>query len=380
MRLLIVSGIFHPDVGGPATYLYELAHAMTREGHQVAVLTYGPPDVPGQYPFPVWRVARSGSAVARLSRFTRELLRVSRGYPLWYVNDYGIPALLAARVRRPRIVMKVVGDFAWEYARRNHLVDEGIDEFQSNRHSRRIELLKRVQRSYVRRAARVIVPSHYLAGIIRGWGVDETRISVVPNAVSWATVPPMNTNGHREPATLLTAARLAPWKGIDRLLQAFAVLRARGIAARLVIAGDGPEGPRLKALAGTLQIEDSVMWLGNVERGRILHWMKTATLFLLLSEYEGLSHVLLEAMVEGLPVVVSGNGGNLELISDRRNGVIVNPRDPHQIAAVLEELLGNPGERERLAAAAREGLRGQTWESLMERTQAVFRAVEAERS
>jgi phosphatidylinositol alpha-1,6-mannosyltransferase len=163
------------------------------------------------------------------------------------------------------------------------------------------------------------------------------------------------------------------------LLRALAVLRKRVPNARLVIAGDGPEAPRLKALAGDLDVADGVTWLGNVDRADILYWMRNATLFLLLSEYEGQSHVLLEAMTEGLPVVVSANGGNLELISNNRNGIVVDPADQLQVATIVEELLADPEKRGRIAAAAREGLQNHAWDMLMHRTQAVFRAVETER-
>lgn len=376
MRLLIVSGIFHPEVGGPATYLHDLAHALTREGHHIAVLTYGPADPPGRYPFPVWRVSRSGSPAARLWRFTQTLLRVSRGYPLWYVNDYGIPALLAATIWRPRIVMKIVGDFAWEYARRNYLVDDGIDDFQMRRHGRRLEMLKALQRRYARRATRVIVPSAYLAGLVRGWGLEERRITVVPNAVSWAAVRPAADDAERDPATLFIAARLAPWKGIDHLLRVLALIRGRVPGVRLVIAGDGPEGPRLRALAEELGVSDVVTWLGDVERDRVLYWMRKATLFVLLSEYEGLSHVLLEAMAEGLPVVASAAGGNTEVVSHGRDGLIVDARDHAAIAARVQYLLENSQRREQLAAAARERVSSYTWDRLLAETCAVFDAAQ----
>ena len=377
MRVLIVSGIFHPDVGGPATYLHDLAHALTREGHQIAVLTYGDADRAGRYPFPVWRVSRRGSPAARLWRFTRALLRVSPDYRLWFVNDYGVPALLAAAVRRPRIVMKIVGDFAWEYARRNHLITEGIDDFQHGRYGPRIELLRTLQRRYVRAASRVIVPSEYLAALVRGWGAEPARISVVRNAVSWEAQGAPGGPTSREPATMFTASRLAPWKGVDHLLRTFAVLHARMPEARLVIAGDGPERARLHALAGELGIAGGVTWLGDVDRTRVREWMHRASVFVLLSEYEGLSHVLLEAMAEGLPVVASAAGGNVELITDAREGLIVDPADYTGTAARVERLLTTPALANALAAAARQRVQEQTWDGLVAATRLVLESAAA---
>lgn len=377
MRLLIVSGVFHPDVGGPATYLYELAHALTTQGHDVAVLTYGRPDPPGSYPFQVWRVPPHGSAAARLCRFTRVLLQVSRAYPLWYVNDYGVPTLVAGAVRRPRMVMKIVGDFAWEYARRNYLIEEGIDAFQTKRHGARLEALKALQRSYVGRATRVIVPSEYLRGIVCGWGVAADRVTVVKNAPSWTTVAAPGLVPPREPATLFTAARLAPWKGMDHVLRTFAILRPSVPGVRIVVAGDGPERVNLQVLARELRIGDDVTWLGDVQRDCVLHWMRRATAFVLLSEYEGLSHVLLEAMTQGLPVVASAAGGNRELVADGESGLIVDPADHSTTAARIASLLRDAGLRARLAAAARARAQAHTWDGLLAETCAVFDAASA---
>ena len=138
-------------------------------------------------------------------------------------------AAVAADPPRADVVLGVDLDgFLWARRRRGGarafvVALKGIiaDELRNERGLVRalLGIQARWERRNTERADRVIVPSHYLAGIIRGWGIDETRICVVPNAVSWATVPPATTNGHREAATLLTAARLAPWKGIDRLLQ-----------------------------------------------------------------------------------------------------------------------------------------------------------------
>jgi glycosyltransferase involved in cell wall biosynthesis len=375
MRILIVSGIFHPDVGGPATYLHELAHALKRSGHDVGVVAYSSSAGQIDYPFPVWRVPRTGSQAARMFRFIRTLFEVSASYPLWYVNDYGLPAAIVGMVRRPVIVMKIVGDFAWEYSRRHGFTAEGIDSFQSRRSGLRIRLLKLLQSVYARRAARIIVPSRYLAEIVTGWGVPGDRVRVVYNAVDVAhhhgspQSPP-----DLEPGSLvvLTAARLAPWKGIDHLLRAFRIVAGELDRARLVIAGDGPDRSRLEELADELGLRGRVLWLGNVDRRDLLSWMSHARLFALLSEYEGFSHVLLEAMALGVPVVASAAGGNPELVRDDRDGILVRPADHQSTARTMIELLKSESQQFALAAASRKRGSEFTWNRLLDATMAVF--------
>ena len=71
--------------------------------------------------------------------------------------------------------IKIVGDFAWEYARRHHLTEEDFDRFQSSEHTGKIRRLQRLQRFYVGRCDRVLVPSEYLRGIVGGWGIPSER-------------------------------------------------------------------------------------------------------------------------------------------------------------------------------------------------------------
>ena len=115
---------------------------------------------------------RSGHALVRLLGFSRTLARVSSGYPLWYVNDYGVPALLGVAPSPARHRHEDRRRFpAREYSRRHGWTADGIDEFQTRTYGWRIAVLKRLQCAYVRSARRVIVPSRYLAGLVEGWGV-----------------------------------------------------------------------------------------------------------------------------------------------------------------------------------------------------------------
>ena len=165
MKICITSGTFHPDIGGPPTYLYALAEELPRRGHQLRVVTYGQPG--GSYPYRISRVPRGLPAQARLAIFTLAVLRESRGADLLYVNDYGLPPTLANLTLRKPLVMKIVGDFAWEYAVRHSLVPRELtlDQFQPHRYGGKVERLRAMQTWYARRADLIIVPSEYLADL-----------------------------------------------------------------------------------------------------------------------------------------------------------------------------------------------------------------------
>lgn len=385
VRICIASGTYHPDVGGPPTYLYALAAELVRRGHRLRVVTHGRPD--GGYPYPIDRIPRELPAPVRLARFGLAVLRAARGADLLYVNDYGLPPTAANLLLHKSTVLKIVGDFAWEYAVRHGLVPRelGIDEFQGRRYSPSVERLRMLQTWYARRADLVITPSHYLAEIVAGWGVGRERLRVIYNAPTPAPAGPTREQVRRElgfderDLVVTTLARLAPWKGVDTLIDAVADAHRRAPGLRLLVVGDGDERAALERRASALA--GVVRFAGEVPRERALALLGGADVLALCSAYEGLSHVLLEAMEAGRPIVATAVGGNVELIRDGENGLLVPYADREALARALVRLASEPGLAGRLGARARADAAERSWPRLVEATLSVFgEAVERHRA
>lgn len=377
MDITIATGTFHPEIGGPPRYLHRLARQLAAEGHGVRVLAFAEFEGPHpEDPCPVVRIGRSHRVPSRLARMATEVLRRARASDLLYVNDHGLaPAFANVLLRRP-VAMKIVGDFAWEYSVRHGLTTLGIDEFQARRPQAKSRLVQRVQRFYARRAGRIIVPSRYLAGLVAGWGVDERRIRVVPNAVERSDylIPDSSVEAKRalglEFPVLLTIGRLTPWKGVDHLID---VLPHLAPDVRLVVVGEGPERERLEAHAASRGLSGRTIFTGKVERTLVGTYLKAADVFALFTGYEGLSHVLLEALLAGVAIVASRKGGNAEVVRGPEDGgILVDYPDPGELRAAIVRLFAGPAERERLARAARARSDHFSWVRLYEGTMAVF--------
>jgi glycosyltransferase involved in cell wall biosynthesis len=376
VQILITSGTYHPDIGGPPTYLYALARELPRRGHQLRVVTYGQSD--GAYPYRISRVPRGLPVQLRLALMTLAVLRDARGADLLYVNDYGLPPTVANLALRKPLVMKIVGDFAWEYAVRHRLVPRELtlDQFQPHRYGGKVERLRVMQTWYARRADLIIVPSQYLADLVTGWGIRREKVRLIPNAPTPSQVRPLRGQVRRElglaegEQAVVTLARLAPWKGVDVLIRALAAVREQAPKLRLLIVGDGDERAALERLAAPL--DGTVRFLGEVERERALAVLEGADILALCSAYEGLSHVLLEGMAAGKPVVASAVGGNLELVRDEDNGLLVPYGDADALGAALLRLATEPALAARLAAGARTEAEQHSWPGLVEATLAVF--------
>lgn len=384
LRICVVSGTFHPEIGGPPTYLYHLLPALVERGHEVSVVTYGDVAQAFEYPYRVTRVSRRRSIPLRLLQFTQQVWRAARDCDAILVNGYGLPPAVVNLWLGKPMVIKLVGDFAWEFAVRHGLIDsdENIDDFQQRRHGVVVRGLRRLQRWYVNRAQAVIVPSRYLARIVQGWGVPAEKLQVIYNAVDVAAYDRLPTQKDARRALnlsgkiVLTVARLTPWKGVDRLIALLPRLRETLPDVKLVVVGDGPEQASLERLAGQMGVAQVVRFAGRVSRDRVALYLRAADVFVLYSGYEGLPHIVLEAMLAGAPVVASAKGGIPEVVEDGATGRLAPWGDEAQLHDALVEALSDPAKTASWTGRARAQIEGDfDWAGLVERTASLLRRV-----
>jgi glycosyltransferase involved in cell wall biosynthesis len=370
IRIVLPTGIFPPDIGGPASYVPRIASALVERGHAVEVVTLADePKAGGAFPFPVRRIRRGMSRIPRMIQTVAAIRRLALSADLIYANGLFIEAAIAAALSRKPLAMKIVGDWAWERARNEGAGDPVLEDFQSRRQPFRWEAVKALRAAVTRRAIRVIAPSRYLAKIVAGWGVPPSRIDVVYNALEplpRGLAPDLPAfDGH----TLLSVARLVKWKGIDTLLE---LVRER-TDLRLLVAGDGPERGRLESLAGEMGIRNRVQFLGNLSRERVTGCMQVADVFCLPSVYEGLPHVILEAFAASLPVIATAVGGTVEAVDSGSNGLLVPPGNRAEFSSALDRLFSESGLRSRLVENARRTLQTRfQWEPLVDRTERIL--------
>lgn len=162
-------------------------------------------------------------------------------------------------------------------------------------------------------------------------------------------------------------------QGVDTIVRAF--LMARELlptrAARLVIAGAGPEEASLRKLAGP-----DLLFLGVLDRETELPRLyASADAFLFSSLTETLGLVVLEAMASGLPVIATPAGGVAEHLSDGENGVAVPPHDEYSMAQAIVSLTLDTARRNRLADGARQTALALDWEEELDRLDESYREV-----
>lgn len=337
MKILLATGIFPPQIGGPATYSKLLYDELPKRGIDVEIATFGDYlDKP---------------KIIRHFLYFLELLRKATDVDVIYALDpvsVGLPALIAAQVRKKKFVLRVAGDYAWEQGAQRWKVADTLDQFvtEDEKYPWQVKLLKRIQTYVAEGAFKVVVPSKYLKGIVSAWGITPEKISVIYNgfhvSVTKALKPSIRKRLGLTGDVIVSAGRLVPWKGMLEVIEMMPEILESLPNARLVIVGDGPERSNLEKKIAELGLEASVRLTGRLNQAELFDYVKAADVFVLNTAYEGLSHQILETMAIGTPVVTTEIGGNPEVIVHGRSGALLPVNDK---SAFIEAIKGFLSER-----------------------------------
>ena len=376
MRILIVSGIWPPDVGGPASHAPELAEFLVGHGHAVEVVTTADAP-PAQQPYEVRWVDRAAPAGLRHVRVAMWVRERARHNDVVYATSMLGRAVLGSTLARRPVVVKLVADEAYERARRWGLFAGDLDAFQRFSDGVRVRLLRRARNRALRRADHLVCPSGYLAALAVGWGVSQERVTVLPNAA-----PPLPSLPDRDEARqrlgvdgpmLAFAGRITKQKSLGIALEVLA--RVEDVS--LLIAGDGPDLPEARRRVAELGLDGRVRFLGPLERDDVLALFRAADASLITSSWENFPHTVVEALAVGTPVIATSVGGVPELVHDGTNGLLVPAGDTEALVGAIRRMLDEPELRERLAERAAPSIEHLRPEAVYSKLEAVLRRAAA---
>ncbi|MBI2612502.1 glycosyltransferase family 4 protein [Candidatus Kaiserbacteria bacterium] len=333
MRLLLATGLYPPEIGGPATYAKLFEEQLPNYGIEVLVLPFS--------------LVRHMPPIVRHVAYAWLLAQRMRDVDLVLVQDTvstGFPVAIIAGLAGKKFVVRVPGDYAWEQGTQRFGVKDSLDDFQKRSYGLAVGFLRSIQRFVVIRAHRVIAPSTYLAKVISSWSPRIKRIEVIYNGIELSEALPVA----RQENLIVSSGRLVPWKGFDELIE---VVSAHP-EWKLEILGDGPRHRELRDQIQKAGCEERITLRGRVSHAEAREVFASATVFVLNSRYEGLSHTLIEAMSVGTPVVATRAGGNPEVVHDGEDGILIAVGDKMALEGALTHVLSDAGLRRRLGAAA----------------------------
>lgn len=343
MNVVLATTDYAPLIGGVSRYATSLVDSMRREGANVHVVT----TVPGAPDEGVTRVegALSGLRLAKIAPLARATARVARERRADAIvaTAWGHEGIAARWVSRRTGIPYVV-------------MAHGTEILQSARPGLRRSVMRRVLHD----AAIVVANSTFTRGLVEAQGVPRTRTLVLH--------PPVPLDGLRSdgplPAgidgkrVLLTASRLARRKGHLETIRALGRIREKYPDVVYVMTGEGPMRGELERIAEEEGVASRVVMPGFVSRETLGALFRRCEVYVSPSlddegDVEGFGIALAEAAACGRPVIAGRSGGVADVVLDGETGILVDPRDPEDVALALARLLDDPALAGRMGEAGR---------------------------
>lgn len=359
VRSLCLVSPFPPPFGGMAVQADKLAHALEADGVAVERVRTNPLDAA-----PRGFIARVPyvRTLASLALFLRDLHRaLGRTDAVYFLTSFvnfffwvTLPAMILIRLHGKPLVLSARGGGARAFF---------------NRHGPLVRLSMRL-------ADRISTPSAFLRDVFRDTlGLEAV---IVPNIADVEQFTYIERECFR-PRFLVTR-KLEPIYGVDCVIRAFAVIKARCPEAVLSVVGAGSQMEMLGQLARELGLADSIRFLGQVDHNGIQKVYARHDVLLNASSVDNLPGAILEAFASGVPVVSTAAGGIPYLVQDGQNGLLVPVGDWQGLAEAALRVIREPGLGARLARAGLMTTRQFAWAEIEPILKDMFSAMRREKA
>ncbi len=359
MKILLATGIFFPDVGGPATHVRKIAEHLAGLGWKVTVVAFG--DHKGSSEsYRVVRVSRKSGKLISWFLYTLVIARESFRSDVLYAFDLttaGIPSAFFAKILRKPLILRIGGDSIWE-----RIVEKGERYlpmrvyYEQGLFKKDKPTLYHVIRSVVHRADTVVIPCNFLKDIyVNYYDVSENKIKLIRNPFPPKVSPTLESGTF----TFLFAGRFVSYKNLPRVLKVFDSITAKHAQARLVLIGDGPEEAALKKQARALG--SKVEMIPKVDQKALFARINASSVALAPALTEFNPNFILEALALGKPALISRDNG---LSANLPDYMQFDPMDDHALYTVMERML-NPENYNNTLRTVAELPMDQTWDKVV---------------
>lgn len=329
MKVTITTGIYPPDIGGPAKFIPQFATYLNNKNYSVEVITLedrkGIGDKSNIYK--VKFLSRKSSIIVRKIKTILSLLVSLKSHDILFANGLYEESSIALKLTSKKGIAKIVGDPIWErFSNKNQI--ESFETFNLEEKSLKWKFQNLLLLNSLKKFSHVYYPSQQLMDTFKKRGLKVNQ-SVISNGVKCHEIIEST-----DEFDVISISRLTKWKNLDKL-----IIACQRHDLSLAIAGDGPELNKLKKLSS--EINARTKFLGKISQNNVSETLRKGKIFALISSYEGMSFALLEAMMSGKPILASNTQGNSQVVKNNISGIIVDPSNIDEIGFNLKKLKEN---------------------------------------
>ena len=341
MNILITTGIFPPDVGGPAKFVPLIADNLSKN-HVLNVITLSEEtNEIDDFDYEILRIRRKQNKLYRFLKTVMLIIKEGRKVNIIFVNGLWLEVYIANLFLRKKTIRKIVGDPVWEKLYTQYKIDDNFDQFQQKKYTLQIELLKFLRSFTLKSNNIIVVPSKHLMDFVKNLGFKGSILQI-----NNGTEITESKKTNKDSYDFLIVSRLVRQKNIDIVLKSLSIVKEKySIDFQLNIVGEGPEYNKLINLIEQLNLIEYVNLVGPKHGEELNHFYKTSNYFLQISTYEGMPHSVLEAMNYGLTVIISNFGGNAELLLNNKYGYLVDSFQIEEIAKTIYQAINETEEK-----------------------------------
>lgn len=337
-NILISTGVYPPEIGGPATYANNLSKELEKRGYKIKIITYGNDrDLYKKISenIEVYFVNSNQNIFFRYIKFFQVANKILKWADFSYVLDLvsvGFPTVLASKFNKKKIFFRTGGDFLWEKSFQSGKTETTLRGYYKNKKDLLEKLLMRFSSWILNNIDLIIFSTELQKNIYhKFYRVSEDRSIIIKNAYPKS----FNFTNQNNKNYIVFAGRLIKLKNIKRLLEAFSEARDKNL--KLFIYGDGPEKENIILDVNNKNLESRVAVEDKIPQKELARIIDNALFVVLPSLTEISPNLALECISGGKPIVLTVENG---LDEEIMNGVItINPESTEDIAEKINYLL-----------------------------------------
>ncbi|RLG31401.1 glycosyltransferase family 1 protein [Methanosarcinales archaeon] len=386
MQIFIMDTMLPPEGNGWTTHKWEFVRSLSKSDYEVHVMTHRGTELGGVTTHPIkFKEEYKLGFNFKFMHLLNILKNVRQCHPdILYTRNVSFALLAFFTIQKPKLILELNG--LYEEHRKFEKKIYGKKKVLKNL---KLIMKDRLEIFVAGKANGVIAVTPKIKDLLIKRGIDENKITVVPNGANVELFRPMDDplaindlryqcNIREDAPLVMFVGNLAYWQGVEYLIHSSPLVLKTISNTMFLIVGDGEVKDELMALAEKIGVSDKFIFVGNVPYKKVPLYINMADVCIVTKKILGFGYSplkLYEYMACGKPIVATNTEG-FEVLEQSNAGLLVNPENSQELANAIIKLLRNDQLREQMGANGRKAaVAGYSWDNSAKKTISVFKKV-----